>query len=65
MIMDVYVTALIEMKHMKIDVPDGATSTDIVRAVNRKILMGEFYPDSLPELRSIEDNNSRAIWYDD
>ena len=61
---DVCVTAMIEMEHMIIDVPDHATQTDIISAVLDKINNGGFTPDDLPELRYIEDNEKGYVYYD-
>ena len=62
--LDLCVTAMIEMEHMIIDVPDNANKSAIVEAVLKKIEDGEFYPDSIPELRYIEDNNKGYVYFD-
>lgn len=62
--LDLCVTAMIEMEHMIIDVPDNANKSAIVEAVLKKIEDGEFYPDSEPYLRYIEDNKNGYVYFD-
>jgi hypothetical protein len=62
---NVYVTAIIGMDEMIIDVPKNATKEDVIRAVKEEIERGRFYADNIPELRYIEDNNTGEIYYDD
>ena len=61
--MSVYVAALVAMENMVIDVPKNATKEQIVDAVNQQIIDGKFYPDSMPDLRYIEDNNTEETYY--
>lgn len=62
--LDVYVSALIDMDHMIIDVPDCPTNGEIVDAVLQQIKNGNFHPDSIPELRYIENNNTGCLYFD-
>lgn len=62
--LDLYVTALIDMEHMIIDVPDNANTSVIVAAVLEKIENGEFKADNTPELRLIEDNDKGYVYFD-
>lgn len=62
--LDLYVTALIDMEHMIIDVPDNASTSVIVEAVLKKIENGEFKTDNTPELRLIEDNDKGYVYFD-
>jgi hypothetical protein len=62
--LDLYVTALVEMEHMIIDVPDNASTSAIVEAVLEKIEKGEFKTDDTPELRLIEDNQKGYVYFD-
>ena len=62
--LDLYVSALIDMEHMIIDVPDNASRDDIVEAVLEKIKNGEFKTDDTPELRLIEDNDKNYVHFD-
>lgn len=62
--LDVYVSALIAMEHMIIDVPENATKKQIVEAVKKQIVDGKFYADYIPELMYVENNNTEEIYYD-
>ena len=62
--LDLCVTAMIEMEHMIIDVPNNANKSAIVEAVLKKIENGEFKSDSEPYLRYIEDNESGYVYFD-
>ena len=62
--LDLCVTAMIEMEHMIIDVPDDANKSAIVEAVLKKIENGEFKSDNEPYLRYIEDNEKGYVYFD-
>lgn len=62
--LDVYVSALIDMNHMIIDVPDCPTNEDIVSAVLQQIKNGNFHSDGIPELRYVENNNTECVYFD-
>ena len=62
--LDVYVSAMVDMKHMIINVPKNPTNVDIVNAVLYKIQNGGFCTSDTPELRYIEDNKTTDIYYD-
>ena len=62
--MNVYVTTLVAMENMIIDVPKNATNKQIIDAVKQQIIDGKFDPDGMPELRYIENNSTEEIYYD-
>lgn len=62
--LDLYVTAMIDMEHMIVDVPDNASNSVIVEAVLEKIENGEFKTDDKPELRLVQNNENGDYYFD-